>query len=67
MANISTVAPYAGADSAPRLAARPGIFRRILAAMIEAQQRKADREIRQFLAVHADISPYVQPEADRTR
>jgi hypothetical protein len=55
MANISTVAPYAGAEHA----SRPGIFRRILAAIMEAQQRKADREVRAILARYADMPPHV--------
>jgi ABC-type nitrate/sulfonate/bicarbonate transport system substrate-binding protein len=65
MANISTVAPYAGAS---RVAtnARPNIFRRVFAALIEARQERADREIAEILARYADTPPYVL-EAQRER
>ena len=58
MANISTVAPYAGATQA-ETNARPGIFRRILVALMEAQQRRADREVAAILTRHADFPPHV--------
>ncbi len=58
MANISTVAPYVGAGPA-ETATRPNVFRRIFAAVIESQQRRADREIAAILARHADTPPYV--------
>jgi hypothetical protein len=55
MANISTVAPYADAGRA----SRPGIFRRMLTALMQAQQARADREVRAILARYADIQPHV--------
>ncbi len=65
MANISTVAPYAGAGQreAPT---RPGILRRILVAIMEAQQRKADREVAAIMSRYADTPPHVL-EAERER
>jgi hypothetical protein len=58
MANISTVAPYADAGSA-ETSAQAGFFRRVFAAIIESQQRRADREIAAILARYADTPRYV--------
>ncbi len=63
MANISTVAPYAGAARA-ETTTRPNVFRRIFAAIIESQQRRADREIAAILARYADTPRHVL-EAER--
>ncbi len=57
MANIS-VAPY-GAAAPAETSARPGVLRRILAALMEAQQRRADREVAAILARYADTPPHV--------
>lgn len=65
MANISTVAPYAGAGQ-QEASTRPGIFRRILTAIMEGQQRKADREIAAIMSRYADTPPHVL-EAERER
>ncbi len=64
MANISTVAPYVGAGaSEPKSGS--GIFRRVLAALMEAQQRRADREVSVILSRLADTPPYVMAEERR--
>jgi len=57
MANIS-VAPY-GSATLPEASARPGVFRRILAALMKAQQRRADREVAAIMARYADTPPHV--------
>ncbi len=60
MANISIGAPYSGAEA--ETSARPGIFRRFFAALMAAQQRRADREIAAILGRHADIPSYLREE-----
>jgi hypothetical protein len=45
--------PYAGAEDPPKreaVAARPGVLRRILEAVVHSRQRHADRQIAAFLA-----------------
>ena len=67
MANISTVAPYVGAGSAePKT--RKSIFRRVFDALIELQQRRADRRIAAILSRYADTPGHViQAERERER
>jgi hypothetical protein len=54
MANISVAAPPAG-RAGPRLNERPGILRRVLAAMMESRQLKANQEIARILARRGDL------------
>jgi hypothetical protein len=58
MTNVSTAAPYARAEG---VATKPrfGFFRRVLAAVMEAQQRRADREVARILSRYADTPRHV--------
>jgi hypothetical protein len=53
MANVSTVSTPLGASAKGAGSARkPGIFRTILAAIMESRRRRAEIEVAEFLARH---------------
>jgi hypothetical protein len=50
MANISTVStPFGGSERHVNPVRKPGILRKILAAIVESRRRKAEIEIAEFI------------------
>jgi hypothetical protein len=59
MANLSTTlsTPFGGEKVPGRVTRTPGIFSRAFAAIMEARQEKADREIAEILAYRGHARP----------
>jgi hypothetical protein len=60
MANISIGATYADAGSAKARGPRPGFFRRVFVAIMEARQLQADRKVAEIMARHGGLPAHAQ-------